>query len=120
MSLLAALHGSGAAAVALGDKAHGHLVEPCGIQDLEPYYMEATSPAGEASPGGTASKQRGRESRAGRDTDWVKLLAKPGPFQPKPREQDVLMWRDRWEAHQYLCILDAATTRLRSNRSRAS
>ena len=72
--------------------------------------IQATEAAAQASAStGSAVEMMRKQSegRAGRDTDWFKLLPKPGPFEPKSREQEVSMWRDWWwTVHQYLCTLD--------------
>lgn len=47
------------------------------------------------------------QAAAGCDTDWFKLLPKPGLFEPKSREEELSMWRDWWwTVHQCRCILD--------------
>ena len=68
---------------------------------------EAAAQAASSSAAAVELLRKQSEEKAGRDTDWFKLLPKPGPFEPKTREQEVSRWRDWWwTVHQYLCTLD--------------
>ena len=45
------------------------------------------------------------------DKAWLRVLPKPGNFEPKSREDELAMWRDfSWGLEQYLASLDASFT----------
>ena len=44
---------------------------------------EAAAQAAASTASAVEMMRKQREDRAGRDTDWFKLLPKPGPFEPK-------------------------------------